>query len=182
MMGLISIILFLLLSTVLLKTMGKIFRLPVAVHSLIIMRIVFGGSIVLISYLIFQNRRLLIPMLIFIGILMLGELSKQMHWPGAGIAILIGYLGLFITYSIRFILKKEKQTIDFIKWILVAVITIVTPVVMLHWSGNVGFNTIYYNYIKEPLIWLCFLILIIQIDVKRPIVLDNKVFVNPTLN
>ncbi len=174
-LGLISFLLFLLLSAVLVEMLGKVFRLPVAVYSIVFMYMVLFCSIVITSYMTFQNRRLMIPILILIGILMLGEFSRRMHWPGATIAILIGYFGLFLTYSARFVLKSKKQTLDSVSWILVSVFTLVTPFVMLHWTGNVEFNNVYCNYIKEPIIWLGFLLLIIQIDLRKSIGLTQKV-------
>lgn len=170
-LGLISMLLFLLLSAALVEIIGKMLHLPVVLYSIIFMYIVFALSITIMSYITFQNRTLMISILIFISILMMGEFGKRMHWPFASIEILIGYFGLFLTYSVRFVLKSKKRTFDFTKWILVSVITIVTPFVMMHWTENIEFNKVYYNYIKETLICLCFLILIIQIDLKKSIAL-----------
>ena len=173
-LGLISILLSLLIGSFLLKTTGKLYRLPIASYGLILTHLILALSILIVSFYTIKNRTLLSPILIFVLIIIIGELSKRMHWTGAGIEIIIGYFGLLTTYSIRFILKKDKLTIDLIKWILITSTAIITPSVVLHWTGNTEFNQTYYMYIKEPLIWLLFLIFIIQTDLKKPITLYKK--------
>lgn len=56
---------------------------------------------------------------ILISITIIASLFKLMHWPYSMHLYIIGLGGIFVLYPIRFFLKKEKTTLDYIKLIFV---------------------------------------------------------------
>ncbi|MDR1678208.1 MAG: hypothetical protein LBR81_00290 [Prevotellaceae bacterium] len=52
---------------------------------------------------------------IIIAIFIVGILFKVQHWPGAAIILSISVSALLITYLVRFITKKEKKLLDWLK-------------------------------------------------------------------
>ena len=51
--------------------------------------------------------------------LLIGMLMRILHWPYAAGIIFTSFVAILILYTIRFLKKEEKQSIDFIKMALV---------------------------------------------------------------
>ena len=66
-----------------------------------------------------QSKKISLPLRICLSILLLGTLFKIMHWPNAYQIITIAITGILILYPIRFFFKKEKETMDYIKVIMI---------------------------------------------------------------
>ncbi|MCT4628724.1 hypothetical protein [Winogradskyella sp.] len=66
-----------------------------------------------------QKKILTFPLRIALIILIIGALFKIMHWPYANRLMLIGGVSISILYLIRFLYKKPKNKIDFVKLSLV---------------------------------------------------------------
>lgn len=60
-------------------------------------------------------KKLNLPLRICVSILLLGGLFKIMHWPNSSNLLLIAICSIMVLYPIRFFLKKEKETMDYIK-------------------------------------------------------------------
>lgn len=56
---------------------------------------------------------------ILISITIIASLFKLMHWPYSMYLYIIGLGGIFVLYTFRFFLKKDKTTLDYIKLIFV---------------------------------------------------------------
>lgn len=67
------------------------------------------------------TKILTLPLRAALVILLYGALFKVMHWPYAQTLMLYGSIAILILYSIRFLFKKEKQRLDFIKLGLVLI-------------------------------------------------------------
>ena len=100
---------------------------------------VFGYSFMMISLILGQIAgiclflmesrifRTLYFRLILIGIslFIIGTLFRIQHWVGTSVIILISFLIISVTYIFRFIAKKPKSIVDFIKviWITLALLS-----------------------------------------------------------
>lgn len=79
-----------------------------------------------------ENKPLSIPLRLAVAAVLVGALFHIQRWPFAGI-ILFGGLGLVaLLYSIRFILKSEKQLNDYLKLIFIFSWIATTIVTILH--------------------------------------------------
>ena len=96
------------------KTEGSFFALLAAVLFFII------SSIIYIYRRINRlerhaSKKMAIPLLICFFVFVLGKVFVVMHFPGAGILTIISVLGIGIFYFIRFLAKKEKHPVDYVK-------------------------------------------------------------------
>lgn len=66
-----------------------------------------------------QNKILTFPLRVSLIVLIFGALFKIMHWPYANILMLIGSSLIALLYSIRFIVKKNKECLDYIKVVMI---------------------------------------------------------------
>ena len=67
-----------------------------------------------------QPRKILtLPLRLGLIILILGALFKVMHWPYSKELMFIGAISIGVLYIIRFIYKKEKSKLDYVKLSLV---------------------------------------------------------------
>mgnify|MGYP003624168290 FL=1 len=62
-----------------------------------------------------QNKILTFPLRLSIIILIFGALFKIMHWPYSNILILIGSILVGLLYTFRFIFKRNKESLDYVK-------------------------------------------------------------------
>ena len=62
-----------------------------------------------------SKKILTFPLRLALIILLYGGLFKVMHWPYAQTLMLIGSTSIVVLYSIRFIYKKEKVRLDYVK-------------------------------------------------------------------
>ena len=56
---------------------------------------------------------------LFVSLLIFAVLFKVMHWPYANTILLPAVAGILIFYSIRFLFKNQKNSLDYIKLIFV---------------------------------------------------------------
>lgn len=61
------------------------------------------------------------PLRIAIVILIFGALFKIMHWPYANIFMEIGGVSIGLLYTIRFLFKKEKSNLDYVKLMMILI-------------------------------------------------------------
>ncbi len=54
-----------------------------------------------------------------LAVLLMGMLMKVLHWPYASGIIFTAFLAILVLYTVRFLKKEEKKTIDLIKMGLV---------------------------------------------------------------
>jgi hypothetical protein len=127
-----------------------------------------GLSITLLAFLSNAAKRFLVPIVVSINLIVVGDLCTRMHWPFASLELLLGYLGLFIFYFIRFLKKPEKNIIDDLKLVVVIVICVGNTFTRLHWATSQA--SYVYEWFFDPLIWTAFLLYIIGLD-KKPIVI-----------
>lgn len=66
-----------------------------------------------------NTKILTFPLRIGLIILIFGALFKVMHWPYATQLMLIGGVTIGILYTIRFLYKKEKSKLDYVKLALI---------------------------------------------------------------
>lgn len=64
-------------------------------------------------------KKFSLPLRICISIILLGNLFKIMHWPNAYQLMTIGISGILIVYPIRFYFKQDKETMDYIKVVMI---------------------------------------------------------------
>lgn len=97
---------------------------------------------VILSYLIgfvllFRNgtfrKTIFFNIIMFLfAIIIVGILFKIMHWPGLLVLLGLGYVGVIVTYGIRFILKKNKFRQDYLRLLLVISIFIYSYLTIIH--------------------------------------------------
>ncbi|HEV8081272.1 MAG TPA: hypothetical protein VGP43_11185, partial [Chitinophagaceae bacterium] len=105
------------------------------------------------------------PIAISIVLILVGDFGKRWHLPFASPELLLGYLGLFIFYFIRFLKKLEKDIIDDLKLAVVLIICIGNTITGLHWvPDQVSYI---YRWFFDPLIWASFMLYIIGLS-KTP--------------
>ncbi|MEL0644370.1 hypothetical protein V6251_08250 [Olleya sp. Ti.3.14] len=82
----------------------------------------------------FQPKKNTLLLRICISILLLGILFKIMHWPNAYDLLTFSFSGILILYPIRFYFKQDKETMDYIKVIMIVL-----------WCLNflLGFNQVF---------------------------------------
>lgn len=68
-----------------------------------------------------QSKKNTLLLRICISILLLGNLFKIMIWPNAYQLMTIAIIGILILYPIRFFFKQEKETMDYIKVIMIVI-------------------------------------------------------------
>ena len=73
---------------------------------------------------------------IFLSVIIVGFLFKLQHWPFAGTTLMIGYVGIMITYAIRFITKKQKHLLDILKLLWVQTTAIISLLILMHRIGR----------------------------------------------
>ncbi|WP_460220397.1 GldL-related protein [Psychroserpens sp. MEBiC05023] len=61
------------------------------------------------------SKTLTLPLRLALIILIYGALFKVMHWPYANTLMLYGSVAIAVFYTIRFLNKKEKIRLDYIK-------------------------------------------------------------------
>lgn len=61
---------------------------------------------------------------IFLAILIVGLLSKTIHWPYDSIQIIVGSIGLLLLYSLRTVLKEKRNIVDWVKLIFLSFFSI----------------------------------------------------------
>lgn len=66
------------------------------------------------------KKILKVPLRISLAILLAGILAKMLEWPYASKVVLTGFATLGILYIIRFIVKSQKNILDYIKLVLVS--------------------------------------------------------------
>ena len=69
---------------------------------------------------------------IFLSIIIVGFLFKLQHWTFAGTTLMIGYVGIMITYAIRFLTKKQKHLLDILKLLWVETTAVISLLIMMH--------------------------------------------------
>ena len=65
------------------------------------------------------NKTLKTPLRVALACLIVGMLTRIVHWPYAGGIILVSFLAILVLYSVRFAKKNPKKPVDFIKMVLV---------------------------------------------------------------
>lgn len=66
-----------------------------------------------------KTNLLTFPLRLSIIIVIFGALFKVMHWPYATHLMLIGTVSLGLLYSVRFINKKHKSKLDYVKLFMI---------------------------------------------------------------
>ncbi len=66
------------------------------------------------------NKILKTPLRISIATLLIGMVARILNWPYAFYIIITSFILIGVLYTIRFNKKENKQTVDYIKMILVA--------------------------------------------------------------
>ncbi len=69
---------------------------------------------------------------LFLSVIIVGFLFRLLHWSFAGITFMIGYVGIMITYVIRFIIKKQKLLLDILKLLWVQTTAIISLLTLMH--------------------------------------------------
>ena len=64
-------------------------------------------------------KALTFPIRLSLIVLIFGALFKIMHWPYANILMFIGSVLIGLFYAIRFIKKKSKESLDYVKFVMV---------------------------------------------------------------
>lgn len=67
-----------------------------------------------------------------LAIIIVGFLFKLQHWPLAGTTLIIGYAGIMIIYTIRFLTKKNKLFVDILKLLWVETTAVISLLILLH--------------------------------------------------
>ncbi len=88
---------------------------------------------------------------ICMAILLVASLFKIMHWPWAGMLLVIGALGMPIIYSIWFLSKGIKRMSDYLKVLLVFFIFTTSLCKIMHWPS---FDELNQSIIRFLLFWL----------------------------
>lgn len=83
-----------------------------------------------------------------IGILIIGTLFKIMHWTGYPIIYLTSIALITITYSVRFVNKREKKRLDILKFLWVIIGYSTTAMILLNWISYE------YSIVGQILFWL----------------------------
>ncbi|UWX56198.1 hypothetical protein NYZ99_08070 [Maribacter litopenaei] len=65
------------------------------------------------------NKTLKTPLRVALACLIVGMLTRIVHWPYAGGIILVSFLAILVLYSVRFAKKNPKKPVDFIKMVLI---------------------------------------------------------------
>ncbi len=96
-----------------------------------------------------EKKILTFPIRLALIVLIIGALFKIMHWPNSKELMLIGALSVAVLYTIRFLNKAHKKTLDYIKLSLI-----------LLWLHNYFVQS--FHLYKIPfLLEICFIILLI---------------------
>ena len=69
---------------------------------------------------------------LFLSVIIVGFLFRLLHWSFAGTTFMIGYVGIMITYVIRFIIKKQKLLLDILKLLWVQTTAIISLLTLMH--------------------------------------------------
>ena len=85
-----------------------------------------------------ENKILKSPLILSVGILFIGILFKVHHYPYANLIVVFGFSSIAILYLLRFLYKKPKKLIDFLKLLLVLFWTINGILSLLHFPYNVS--------------------------------------------
>ena len=86
-----------------------------------------GGLILLLRHgSIIKARPFFQLILVFIGITIIGAMTKIMHWPFNSIILITGLLGIAIIYFVRFIKKQNKDILDILKLLWLTVLIFAT--------------------------------------------------------
>jgi len=72
----------------------------------------------------FAKKILRTPLRILIAVFLVGILMRVLQWPYASEVLLTSFFGIGILYSLRFLKKKEKRFVDYVKLILVVFWTV----------------------------------------------------------
>ena len=67
------------------------------------------------------------------AIIIVGALFKIMHWPGGAICLMVGFIGIAVIYTIRFIKKPTKNQLDIMKWVYVVTAYITALCLAMQW-------------------------------------------------
>lgn len=70
-------------------------------------------------YLKFRNRKFTLPIVTFVVLLIVGVLFRIQHWPYGLELIIIGCIGITCSYSLRILLKSDRQVYDWLSMLLV---------------------------------------------------------------
>ena len=70
--------------------------------------------------------------LILVSVIIIGFLFKLMHWLNANLILMIGYFGIMILYTIRFILKKQKHLLDILKLMWLEIGSLISLLILMH--------------------------------------------------
>ena len=89
------------------------------------------------------------PLRIAIVILIFGALFKIMHWPYANNLMLLGGASIGILYTIRFVYKREKTILDYVKLAMILIW-------VFNYLSN-AFQIFYVPYIYEILLLILFI-------------------------
>lgn len=66
-----------------------------------------------------EKRILTLPIRLAVVVLIFGALFKIMHWPYAHDLMLISSITIAILYTLRFLFKKKKTTVTYVKLVLI---------------------------------------------------------------
>ena len=66
-----------------------------------------------------SHKTLKTPLRVALASLIIGMLTRIVHWPYAAGIILVSFLAILVLYAVRFSRKNPKRPVDFIKMILV---------------------------------------------------------------
>src|SRR5690606_12902046 len=81
----------------------------------------FGNKFLAISTIMSKIRikKLSLPIAVALFVLLVGNIAKVQHWPFGFILYEIGLISLGVLYSIRYVLKADKEIRDVAKVIMV---------------------------------------------------------------
>ncbi len=89
--------------------------------------------------------------LAFISIIIVGAMFKFIHWPGANLMLIAGFICIPPAYLISFVGKFDKQLLDYLKAIWVVANYTIGILILMNWIEN------YYTIIPTTLLLITYL-------------------------
>ncbi|MCW3127014.1 MAG: hypothetical protein JWO03_2672 [Bacteroidetes bacterium] len=114
----------------------NLFGWPGSGHPLMMVFLVIKLAVI---WMMIQDGTLLkskvytVLLFLYVPILAVGSLFKINHWPFSDVLLLLGFSAILIFYTVRFILKKQKQFFDILKWCWVTLTCVGAPFKIFHW-------------------------------------------------
>jgi hypothetical protein len=68
------------------------------------------------------------------ALISVGALFKIMHWPGANIALILGFSGTVVNYAIHYTKKQTKSLTDYLKLLWVTLSFLISLGIIMHWG------------------------------------------------